>query len=135
MAIYGFGAYYEGVDVTERFLQQGGAYLGWSHADAIFFHEILSRIAIGDLVFIKSFTPVHGLHVKAVGLVVEPANARALDADLGSSVGVQWVWGAPLDVPLVIGRLDDRGDQVRTGALYEEMNPEVRRRLVGLLLD
>ena len=95
MAIYGIGAMYGGTeDMTEIFLEKGGAYLGWDREDAPYAHQLLHRISIGDIVFIKSYPPTSGLHIKAVGVVTEAAGGHP-DSELGMRVGVDWRWTPP----------------------------------------
>ena len=70
MAIFGIGAYYDR-DVSNDFLEQGCACVGWAEGDAPPTHAILRHLRAGDIIFIKSFTPNDGLTIKAVGLVRE----------------------------------------------------------------
>lgn len=135
MAIYGIGAMYDGTDdMTETFLSKGGAYLGWRDQEAPYAHQLLRRIGVGDVIYIKSYSPQTGLYIKAVGMVMEPAEP-VHDDDLGTRLGVDWRWVAdPLDEPLLIGKVEDKADFMRRGSLYEEMNPTLQRRIVGLLL-
>ena len=135
MAIYGIGAMFGGTeDMTEVFLEQCGAYLGWTVKEAPFAHQMLRRITVGDLIFIKSYPPTVGLQVKAVGIVTDPADEFP-DWDLGTRVGVQWWWQTgPRAKPLVIGKLDDKADFMRRGSLYEELNPQVQRQILDLIL-
>lgn len=135
MAIYGIGAMYGGTeDMTEVFLKKNGAYLGWSAVEAPFAHAMLRRITIGDLIFIKSYPPTVGLQIKAAGVVTDAAE-NLPDVDIGTRIGVEWLWKAePLTKPLVISRMDDKADFMRRGSLYEELNPQLQRRIVSLIL-
>ena len=127
MAIFGIGAHYEH-DVSADFIERGVACIGWSEADAPPAHAMLRLLRVGDVVFIKSFTPKVGLTVKAVG-VVSDARVDAVPG-LGRGVPVRWVWKGEER----IGKLDDRWP-VRSVSIYEEHHPAVQHRVLDLLLD
>jgi hypothetical protein len=127
MAIFGFGANYEGEDVSANFVAAGAACVGWAEQDAPPLHNMLRHIKVGDIAFLKSFTPQVGLTIKAVGVVLgsEPREIRAL----GWGVQVRWIWRGEDR----IGLLGDKYP-VRGITLYEEYNPVVQERVIGLLL-
>ena len=127
MAIFGIGAYYDS-DVTEDFLKQGYACVGWSEEEAPPAHSILRHLRTGDIIFIKSYTPKYGLTIKAVGIVKE---YKVQDVNgLGSCVPVHWVWQGVEKV----GILDDKWP-VRSVTIFEEQHPEVQNRVINLLLN
>lgn len=126
MAIFGIGAYYEH-DVSNDFLDQNCACVGWGEADAPPAHAILRHLRPGDIIFIKSFTPKDGLTIKAVGVVRE-GRPRSF-GELGQGIPVRWVWNGEERV----GKLDDKWP-VRTVTIYEEYHPDVQNRVMDLLL-
>lgn len=89
MAIFGIGAYYDR-DVSRDFLEHSCACVGWPEGDDPPAHAILRHLRVGDIIFIKSFTPNEGLTIKAVGLVSD-GRVRSF-ADLGDGVRVRWAW-------------------------------------------
>jgi hypothetical protein len=127
MAIFGIGAHYD-TDVSDEFIHQGIACVGWEESDAPPAHAILRQLRTGDLIFIKSFNPQVGLTIKAVGIVTE-GRVRPID-DLGTCVPVRWVWTGEER----IGRLDDKWP-VRTVTIYEEQHPTIQARVINLLLE
>lgn len=127
MAIFGVGAYYDR-DVTEDFLKQGCACVGWDEKEAPPAHSILRHLRTGDIIFIKSYTPNDGLTIKAVGIVKE---GKVYDNNnLGSCIPVHWVWKGNEKV----GLLKDKWP-VRTVTIYEEYHSEVQNRVINLLLN
>ena len=126
MAIFGIGAYYDR-DVSNDFMEQGCACVGWAVDDTPPAHAILRHLRAGDIIFIKSFTPNGGLTIKAVGVVRE-GKVREFPP-LGDGVPVRWVWNGEERV----GRLDDKWP-VRTVTIYEEYHPDVQNRVMDLLL-
>jgi len=163
MSIFGFGASYGGVtDVTSYFLQLGVACSGWEPStppnaaaslhdgEAPFIEATLRSIRIGDIAFIKSFSPGAGLRIKGVGLVTD-ARPHEIDTAalypidkiwpsetrLGTGVKVRWTWPDVHDgsVFWLLPQLTDRGTNMRTGTIYEEHGPDVAAILMDLMLD
>jgi hypothetical protein len=132
MAVYGIGAMYGGVDdQTEKFITMGVACVGWGPSDAPAVHAQMAAIKAGDVLFIKSFAPRVGLHIKAVGIVTN-GTFREITEDLGWGVSVRW-----LRMPqeqIVVGPLQDHSDHMRRGTIYEEFNPTVIKRVLDRLV-
>ena len=85
MAVYGIGAMYGGTeDMSEKFLENGVACIGFDPGDAPGLHEQLSKVKAGDVIFIKSYVPTSGLHIKAVGIVIDP-DLRKITEALGDT--------------------------------------------------
>lgn len=130
MAIYGFGAYYDDSrDVSEELIRAGFACVGWPEEDAPPLHNLLRDIGIGDIVFLKSFTPQSGLTIKSVGIVTGRGPVHT-EGHLGWGVPVMWRWQGEER----LGHLNDKY-AARTMTLFEEHNPDVQRRVVDLLLN
>ncbi len=135
MAIYGFGAAFGGSDdMTARFIEAGGAFVGYSQTEAPVAHEMLRMIEVGDIAFLKSFPPSTGLIVKAVGIVV--GSAPFEDAELGHGVRVRWITIADDSGGEIarLGKIRDKADFTRGGTLYREYSPTVNRHILKLLL-
>jgi hypothetical protein len=131
MAVYGIGATYGGTDDrSETFIRMGLACIGWSPEEAPAVHGQMSAIKGGDLIFIKSFPPNSGLHIKAVGVVIDPRSRKISDA-LGWGIDVRW---RGLPETILVGALEDRSDFMRRGSLYEEFNPSVIRQVLDALI-
>lgn len=137
MAIYGFGAAYSGTeDMTAAFVEAGGAFVGWSKAEAPSAHAMLRQIEVGDLVFLKSFPPSMGLIVKAAGIVTDTEEPLQLWEIPGIGVRVKWTFYGPTGGGhKLLGKIGDKADFMRGGTLYREHNPEVQRRIIDLVLD
>ena len=132
--IYGIGSVYNSTEEQlSHFVSSGVACIGWPREEAPALHQLLSRIAVGDLVFVKSYPPSSGLYVKAVGVVTSAELFNVPGLGFGRSVS--WVWSA-LDgrEPVHLGRIKDRYDNMRHGTLYEELGPIVQQRVLDILL-
>jgi hypothetical protein len=132
MAVYGIGATYNGTeDQSDNFIGNGVACIGWSPGDAPAAHAQMTTVKMGDIIFIKSYAPSAGLHIKAVGIITDNTFRKITDT-LGWGVSVRWV---PLpNGKIVIGPVEDHSDYMRRGTLYEEFNPSVIRRVLDVLV-
>ena len=130
MAMFGIGAMYGGTDdKTDAFIQNSVACIGFDPKDAPGLHLQLSKLKTGDIIFIKSYVPQSGLHIKAVGIVTDP-DFRKITDDLGWGVSVRWVSSERI----TIGKLQDFCDHLRRGSLYEEFNPQVAKTVIDKLV-
>jgi hypothetical protein len=127
LAIYGLGAFYK-EDVTNDFVSNELACVGWEIADAPALHNIMAHIKVGDIIYIKSRPPDLGLIIKAVGIVTDD---KVISTDLGDAcLRVKWVWTGNEE----LGKIQDKYN-VRRNTLYEEHNPAVQRKAVDLLAE
>jgi hypothetical protein len=135
---YGIGAAYSSgtEDYTSTFINKGIACIGWDSKDAPAFHEILRQINIGDIVFLKSFSPKAGLYIKAIGLVSSSKILQPNETEyLGYAREVAWKFRAlKQNQWLWLGRLQDKYDFMRGGTMYIEMNPDVQTKIIAELL-
>jgi hypothetical protein len=130
MAVFGLGAFYDGTtDMTDDFLSNGVACVGWPQNDAPPLHRIMRHIKMGDIIYIKAHPPTQGLTIKGVGIVTDDEVFH--DPDLGEAcLRVRWVWRGNE----FVGRIGDRYN-VRNITLYEEFSPEIIGRVIRLLVS
>ena len=57
MAIYAIGPNYDGDDVSDDFIANNIAGPRWSISDAPELHQFVRSLKVGDIVYIKSFSP------------------------------------------------------------------------------
>jgi len=130
VAIYGLGAYYD-KDISSYFVQSGFACIGWAKEDAPALHRLISSIKVGDIIYLKSFSPSKGLTIKAVGVVCYFDEVIKERRELGEAcIPVEWIWTGQY----VFGFVPDKNN-VYSNTLYEEFNPEVQKAVLKLLLD
>ena len=127
MAIYGIGANF-GEDVSEDFISEGVACIGWTPEQAPVLHRMLKYIKMGDIIYIKSYPPQIGLIIKAVGIVTDDT---VKDYAFGKGVEVRWIWTGDQR----LGQLADKCTSLRTGTLFEETSAEVSTKLINLILN
>ena len=127
MAIFGIGAYYD-TDISDECINKEVICIGWSLADAPALHQMFGSIKVGDIVFIKSHNPSHGLFIKAVGIVKD--NKVIEDLSLGHCMRVKWLW----DGEIRMGKISDKHN-VRSNTLFEEFNPDVQTRVLDQIFN
>lgn len=127
MAIYGIGANYNNVDVSQDFIKKGIACVGWDITDAPELHKILQSIKIGDIFYIKSHSPSNGLYIKAVGIVTDNTLKKE---DKGIGVSVRWIW----DGRHHYGKVQDKYN-VRSITIYEEYNKDIQDLILSFIFS
>lgn len=131
MTIYGIGAHYSSSkkDVTQDFVKNGLACIGYGERRAPGLHRLLKQIKVGDIIYIKSHPPNLGLYIKAVGVV--KSDNIVEETNLGKGcIKVRWIWTGEEK----IGKIDDKYN-VRNITLYEEYNPDVQKKVLDLLFQ
>ncbi len=136
---YAFGAAYKGgtEDHSSTFVNKGIACVGWDKDNAPAFYEMIQQINVGDIVFLKSFSPKAGLNIKAIGIVRSSKILQFEDTDgLGIGREVAWKFHASKQSDWVwLGRLGDKYDFMRGGTMYIETNPKVQSIVIEKLLE
>lgn len=112
MAIFGIGASYGKLDVSNEFITNSVACIGWDKTEASSLHEILRFLKLGDVIYIKSAPIGKGIRIKGIGIVRDNTLRKVLD--LGTGVSVTWVWTGYEN----LGTIDDKYN-VRNNTLYE----------------
>ncbi len=121
MAVWGIGASLGGsVDVSDDFSERNIAYLGYKKEEAPVFYEMLKKISLGDIVYIKSL-PKSGrtLHIKNAGIVTRELSedVQYIDGDIkNDTLGVKWL---DLQMDLDIEKCDKKYT-ARSTSLYRE---------------
>lgn len=149
MAVFGAGAYYyydgSGIDVTKDFLEGECFCIGYEKKDASALYEMLRRVKIGDIVYLKSFNmgkkkgESGKLFIKAIGFVVGQ-NIKSLTFCDGSDMGygrkVKWIkdfsdreeW---VEIKL---NVEERVNNVYANTLYEEYSARIIKMVIDLLV-
>lgn len=134
--IYGIGTTYGATDEKfPEFVAAGTICIGWEEAEAPAIHQLFAHIAVGDIVFAKSFPPRQGLFIKGVGIVTSPELYRFPNIE-GVGRAVRWVWTALEGRQMEsMGRLNDHYDYFRGGTLFQEFGPRVQEKVINILLN
>lgn len=131
--IFGIGATFENssIDHFSSFINHNIISVAWNEKTAPAFHAILAGMSVGDVVFIKSFSPKAGLYIKAVGVI---ASSETVETPYGKARKVLWKYVAKTkDDWIKFGRMYDKYDFMRGGTLYPEYNPEIVRTVLNLV--
>ena len=82
MAIYGIGANFNKTDVSQYFINNNVAGIGWGIKDAPDLHQFIKSLKVGDIIYIKSYSPSAGLIIKAIGIVKDDDIINIIDEDI-----------------------------------------------------
>lgn len=124
MAIFGVGAYYE-KDVSQAFIQANLVGVGWDDNDAPELHQFIRALKVGDIVYIKAFSPSSpDIIVKAIGIITDDAIRTTANSNNLVSCGrnVRWVHCEEIRIPKPREK-----NNVRSNTMYEEFHPDVQR--------
>jgi hypothetical protein len=128
MAIYGIGAYYDG-DVSRDFIEANLVGIGWENIDAADLHQLVKTMKVGDIVYLKSFSPSSPhLIVKAIGLIVDDEIRTWNDSNNLVSCGrnVRWLSTRQIRIPK-----PSEKNNVRANSVYEEFHPRVQEAILN----
>lgn len=128
MAIYGIGAHFE-EDTSKHFIDNGVVGVGWKKEEAIALYQMISSIKVGDIVYIKSFSPSSPyLFIKGVGIITDMEIIESKKAkSKGISFGRNVIWLIKEHIKLI--KPEDKNN-VRLNTLYEEFHPEVQSEII-----
>ena len=135
MAIWGIGAFHNSkTDMAGAFISQSCAFLGWGRGSAPAIWQMFDSIKPGDIIYIKAFVPKQKqLSIKAVGIVesIIQKGTHTLDTELR----VKWKQGHEA-LPIIQISLSKEAfrNNVYNNTLYEEFNPDLIKRLIGVLM-
>jgi hypothetical protein len=123
MSIYGIGAFYEN-DVSKEFIKHNVIGCGWSISDAPEIHQFVASLKVGDIVYIKSFSPNSvDLFVKAIGIIIDD---EIINTDLVScGRNVKWFMKKEIRIPK-----PDEKNNMRMNTIYEEFNPRIQKVII-----
>lgn len=140
MAVYGIGAYYDGEDVSKDFIQKNCACIGYDKSDASSLYEMLRRIKIGDIIYLKSYTWNNAtVNIKAIGFVIgrkiENFEFPNSNDPMGFGREVLWkkVYDNSADWIRVTLPQEDLKYNVYNNTLYEEYSESVIKELLKQL--
>ncbi len=130
MAIYGIGAYYDGEDVSEEFIDDNVIGTGWTIDLAPELHVYFSTLKVGDIVYIKAaaFGSAE-ISIKGIGVITDNVILSITNHYL-TQIGRNVRW---LNTDrFVIARPTEKNN-VRSNTVYEEFHPIVQQEIIQRL--
>ena len=119
MAIYGIGAFFD-KDKSKYFISNNLIGIGWSMADAPELFQYIKSLKVGDIVYIKSFSPrSHNLIIKGIGIIKDDNIISNTIITCGRNV----IWKNTSN--LIIAKPQEKNN-VRANTLYEEFHPIIQ---------
>ncbi len=128
MAIYGIGAYYDGDDVSEEFIDNEIVGTGWSINDAIELHEYFRSLKVGDIIYIKAVSPKSAdISIKGIGIIIDSVILNKTNNYL-TEIGrnVRWINTDKFAVPKPAEK-----NNVRLNTIYEEFHPLIQQEIIN----
>ena len=127
MAIFAVGAYYD-EDVSNNFINNNIACLGWSKTDAPELHQFVNSLKVGDIVYIKSASPSSkDIIVKAIGIVADDVLVTSHSV-VSAGRNIKWLVTEDFRIPK-----PKEKNNVRLNTMYEEFHPEVQKIILNKL--
>ena len=111
-------------DLSKEFVKEGKVYLTYDPEEGLYLDLQLKNLPLGTFLAIKSFSVQHGLYIKAVGVLSDLPTKSSTNFRT-----VKWLWSGNTH----FGRLNDKLDNMRSGAMYSELNPELQKKIIELI--
>lgn len=128
MAIYAVGANHDGEDVSDDFISNNIAGPGWSNIDAPELHQFLRSLKVGDIVYIKSFSPSSpDIIVKAIGIITDDEVVTNSNV-VAAGRNIKWIVKDSFRISKPIEKYN-----VRLNTMYEEFHPTVQSEILTKL--
>ena len=129
MAVFAFGADYDGRDVFNDFISNNCVGIGWSYKDNTSGHHIITTIKAGDIVYIKKCNVGSDITVRAIGIVID-YNTRSIPNVAEIARNVKWIDTSSF---VVSNPKNTDKNNVRSNSVYEEYNLDVIGQIIGKL--
>ena len=71
MAVFAFGANYDGKDVFNDFINNNCVGIGWSYKDNTSGHNMIRSMKADDIVYIKNCNMGSDITVRAIGIITD----------------------------------------------------------------
>ena len=128
MAIFGIGAFYE-EDVSQGFIEANLVGVGHGVENAPELHQFMRTLKVGDVVYIKSFSPKSpDIIVRGIGVIKDDEEVKNKIVFCGRNV--KWVVTQEFRIPK-----PGEKNNVRLNTMYEEFHPEVQHMILERLLN
>ena len=124
MAIFGIGASFDKEDVSQAFIKANIVGVGHGVKYAPELHQFIRTLKVGDVVYIKSFSPKSRyIFVRGIGVVTDDKEVRNRIVSCGRNV--KWVDTQEFRIPKPV-----EANNVRNNSLYEEFHPAVQHSIL-----
>ena len=138
MNFYGLGVKYGKVDdKSSDFFKYNFWTTGWKADDKKEYQKLILDAAVGDIVFVKSFTQYYPekMHIKAFGIIKSKVLPENIPEEYKGSMGFEIVWLKVLDEDYIY----ETGNSLmpnhtdRLNSIYIETDEKLKEELWNLL--
>lgn len=133
MAIWGMGANFSIKDnQLDNFIRENFVCIGWSEQEQPKYYELMKKIKIGDIIYIKSFyITTNPMKIKAIGVVTDTfknSNSHQGYENCDNEVKIKWL-NTDLNEELPV---NDKYKE-RKSSIFKEDNEEIAKRIIALI--
>lgn len=129
MAIFGVGAYHDGQDVSDEFINNNIIGTGWTINDAPELHEYFTTLKVGDIIYIKAAFGGADITVKAIGVITDNIILNSVNHYL-TQIGRNIRW---LNTDKFVLSRPVEKNNVRSNTVYEEFHPLIQQEIIRRL--
>lgn len=130
MAMFGVGAYFDKDDLSQKFIDNNVIGVGWTKEQAPALFQMVGSIKVGDIVYIKSFSPSsEKIFVRGIGIVVDAKEAKPIKNIISLGRNVRWLDKREFEIEKPVEK-----NNVRLNTMYEEFNEDVQRKILEQIL-
>ena len=129
MAIFAVGANYDGEDVSPQFITQSIAGVGWSQASAPELHQLIASLKVGDIIYIKAYSPSSpDIIVRGIGFVRDAFIHNNVTSNnlIACGRNVDWRFKKEFRIPKPAEK-----NNVRLNSAYEEFHPIIQAEILA----
>jgi len=121
MAVFAFGANYDGKDVFNDFINNNCVGIGWSYKDNTSGHNMIRTMKAGDIVYIKNCNMGSDITVRAIG-IIKDFDYKKIPGVAEIARHVKWL---NTNSFVVSNPKNTDKNNVRSNSVYEEYNPNI----------
>lgn len=129
MAVFAFGANYDGRDVFSDFIKNNCVGIGWNYKNNTSGHNMIRAMKAGDIVYIKNCNIGSDITVKAIGIITD-YDCKAIKGVATIARNVKWLNQNTFVIP---NPKNTDKNNVRSNSVYEEYNLEVIQQIIDKL--
>lgn len=127
MAVFAFGADYDGRDVFNDFLENKCVGIGWAYNENISGHNMIKSIKAGDIIYIKKCNVGSPITVRAIGIITD-FDYKQIPNIAAIARNVKWL--NTTEFVIQNPRETDKNN-VRSNAVYEEYNLDIISQIIS----
>ena len=127
MAVFAFGANYDGKDVFNDFINNNCVGIGWSYKDNTSGHNMIRSMKADDIVYIKNCNMGSDITIRAIGIITD-FDYKKVPGVAEIARNVKWI---DTNSFVVSNPKNTDKNNVRSNSVYEEFNLDVIAQIIS----